>query len=253
MLRYLAAMTHQLAGRMTPLGGPIDQGVHNYVVHMRPLRGAWLDPTDTLHALPDDAAEISDEHVLVGGRAAPVLSRLERQCAGRAACHDLATVSPGRLVRPLAVAGPVVPEPSGGARRGGRILSASTRRRLAHAVPRQPALCQRRHRLHCVGDFDQDELAILARFKCTGYVVPATAPAIAENVAHFYLNQVLERMSSARPRSRIRCWCSTASGRCFRATRSSARPSDCRCSARGPPRIGESDYNRDRLALFVHA
>ena len=48
MLRYLAAMVHQLAGRTTPITGAIDQGVHNYVVHMHPLRGAWLNTTDTL-------------------------------------------------------------------------------------------------------------------------------------------------------------------------------------------------------------
>ncbi len=62
MLRYLAAMVHQLAGRTTPITGAIDQGVHNYVVHMRPLRGAWLDATDRIavavDTLPDDAMEI---------------------------------------------------------------------------------------------------------------------------------------------------------------------------------------------------
>ena len=50
MLRYLTAMTQQLAGRTTPITGAIDQGVHNYVVHMRPLAGAWLDPTGRIAA-----------------------------------------------------------------------------------------------------------------------------------------------------------------------------------------------------------
>jgi hypothetical protein len=45
MLRYLTAMTHQVAGRTGPIAGSIDQAIHNYVVHMRPLSGAWLPRT----------------------------------------------------------------------------------------------------------------------------------------------------------------------------------------------------------------
>ena len=64
MLSYLAAMTGELAGRTPPVTGGADQAVHNYVVHMHPLRHAWLDPGDrfavALHTVPDDAVECTD-------------------------------------------------------------------------------------------------------------------------------------------------------------------------------------------------
>ena len=50
--------------------------------------------------------------------------------------------------------------------------------------------------VHCLGDFDKGELEILTRYRCTAHAVPATKPAIAENVAHLYISQVLERIAS---------------------------------------------------------
>ncbi len=86
MLRYLAAMTHQLAGRTTPITGAIDQGVHNYVVHMRPLRGAWLDTTDRIaaavDALPDDAVGTEEQGVIIGGNRGAGAVPLGCQCQG---------------------------------------------------------------------------------------------------------------------------------------------------------------------------
>ena len=70
--------------------------------------------------------------------------------------------------------------------------------------------------VHCVGDFDQEELAILARFRCTAHSMPATEPEIAENVAHFYLQPGARPDRVGRTRhSLIRCWCWTVCVRCF--------------------------------------
>ena len=142
MLRYLTAMTHQLGGRTTPITGAIDQGVHNYVVHMHPLAGAWLDPTDrnvmALDTLPEDAVEIVEQGALIGGRSVPVLSRWD---ASAKLTQHVRTSPRFRLDEHVRAAG----SPAGvsHARCGGRLLPASARRGLAGAVPRQPALRQR--------------------------------------------------------------------------------------------------------------
>ena len=55
ILGYLAAMTDEMSASRVP-DQNIDQGIHNFVVHMRPLPGAWLDTSDTgvatLHHMP---------------------------------------------------------------------------------------------------------------------------------------------------------------------------------------------------------
>src|SRR6202030_1478381 len=50
--------------------------------------------------------------------------------------------------------------------------------------------------VHCVGDFNQLELEDLARHDCIVHQVPATETEIAENVAHFYLSQVLDTLAA---------------------------------------------------------
>lgn len=247
MLRYLASMTHQLAGRTTPIAGAIDQGVHNYVVHMRPLGGAWLDASDrfavALHALADDAVEIADQVVRVSGNTVPVLSRWD-------ACAKLTqhvTTSPRFRLDDLS---PPSIHGLGSAKRDA-VLAFYQRQRDSgwlelflgslHCVSDSVDV-------HCVGAFDQDELAILTRFRCTAHLVPAAEPAIAENVAHFYLNQVLHGIGPVQP-DQVLVLDSVRA--VFPRDPFLTKTVGLSVFCEGPTRIGESAYNRDRLGLFV--
>jgi hypothetical protein len=195
MLRYLAAMVHQLAGRTTPITGAIDQGVHNYVVHIRPLRGAWLNTMDTLppaHELPASATD------------AVVAFYLHERDAG---WLDI-------------------------------FLSS------LHCVNDSVAV-------YCVGDFNHDEQAIVARHRCTGYVVPAMALEIADNVAHFYLSQILDRISSDSAVQLDQVLVIDNMRAIFPRDPFLTKTIGLSAFCEGPARIGESDYNRARLGFFV--
>jgi hypothetical protein len=195
MQRYLAAMVHQLAGRTTPITGAIDQGVHNYVVHMRPLRGAWLNTTDTLPSAHEPAASATD---------AVVAFYLRERDAG------WLDVFLGSL----------------------------------HCVNDSVAV-------YCVGDFDQDDQAILARHRCAGYVVPTMAPEIADNVAHFYLSQILDRISSDAAVQLDQVLVIDNMRAIFPRDPFLTKTIGLSAFCEGPARIGESDYNRARLGFFV--
>jgi hypothetical protein len=103
---------------------------------------------------------------------------------------------------------------------------------------------------HCVGDFDPDERAILARFQCTPHAVPATELVIAENVAHLYLNQALDRIASgAEQPDQVLVLDNVRA--VFPRDPFLAKTIGLSVFCEGPTRIGESDYNRDRLRLFA--
>jgi hypothetical protein len=105
--------------------------------------------------------------------------------------------------------------------------------------------------VHCAGELDQDELALLARFGCTGHVVPATDPAMAENIAHFYLSQVLDRIARGGPAQPDQVLVLDSVRAVFPRDPFLGKTVGLSVFCEGPTRIGESDYNRDRLKLFV--
>ena len=250
MLRYLTAMTQQLAGRTTPITGAIDEGVHNYVVHMRPLAGAWLDPTGriaaALRSVPDDAVEIANGRVLIDRTAVPVLSCWD---ANAKVARYVTTSTRFRLDD---TSPPLVREAPSGARdavvafyqrqrdAGWLDLFLGSLRCVSDAVD-----------VHCAGDFDQEELAILARFRCTAHSMPATDLEIAENAAHFYLSQVLDRIASGGPPQPDQVLVLDSVRAVFPRDPFLAKTIGLSAFCEGPTRIGESEYNRDRLALFV--
>jgi hypothetical protein len=236
MLRYLTAMTHQLGGRTTPITGTIDQGVHNYVVHMRPLAGAWLDPTDriamSLDAVPDAAV--------------PVVSRWD---ASDKLTQHVRTSSHYRLDERVP---PPVPRPASATRdavvafyqrqrdAGWLELFLGSLRCVSDAID-----------VHCLGDFDPGELEILTRFRCTAHTVPATEPAIAENVAHLYISQVLERIASGGTAQPDQVLVLDSVRAVFPRDPFLTKTIGLSVFCEGPTRIGESGYNRHRLGLFM--
>jgi hypothetical protein len=214
ILRYLASMTHQLGGRTTPITGAVDQGVHNYVVHMRPLRGAWLDPSGQTALAPrterHDAAEIAGPGSGAASEQAPgardaVIAFYQRQ-------RDAGWLD----------------------------LFLGSLRCVSDAVD-----------VHCIGDFDQDELKILARFGCTAHAAPATEPGMAENVAHFYLDQVLDRIASGGTQQPDQVLVLDSVRAVFPRDPFLTKTIGLSVFCEGPTCIGESDYNRDRLGLFA--
>ena len=250
MLRYLTAMTHQLGGRTTPITGTIDQGVHNYVVHMRPLAGAWLDPTDriavALDTVPDGAVEIVEQSVLIGGKTVPVLSRWD--ASAKLTQH----VRTSSRYRPDESVPPPVPRPASATRdavvafyqrqrdAGWLELFLGSLRCVSHAIE-----------VHCLGDFDKGELEILTRYRCTAHAVPATEPAIAENVAHLYISQVLERIASGGTAQPAQVLVLDSVRAVFPRDPFLTKTIGLSVFCEGPMRIGESGYNRHRLGLFV--
>ena len=85
MLRYLVAMTTELAalsGHEALMSRGIDQGIHNYLVRMRPLPNAWCDPTDsivaTMYYVPEAAMQITERGVLIDDRKVPVIHQWDR-------------------------------------------------------------------------------------------------------------------------------------------------------------------------------
>ena len=105
--------------------------------------------------------------------------------------------------------------------------------------------------VHWVGDFDQGELEILTRFRCTAHAVPASEPAIAENVAHLYISQVLERIASGGEAQPDQVLVLDSVRAVFPRDPFLTKTIGLSVFCEGPTRIGESDYNRDRLGLFV--
>jgi hypothetical protein len=250
MLRYLTAITHQLGGRTTPITGAIDLGVHNYIVHMRPLAGAWLDPTDrivtALHTLPDDTVEIAEHGALIGGRSVPVLSRWDTSAK---VTQHVRTSPRFRLYEQVP---PPVPAQASAPRdavvafyqrqrdAGWLELFLGSLRCVSDAVD-----------VHCLGDFDPGELEILTRFRCTAHAVPASEPAIAENVAHLYISQVLDRIASGGGAQPDQVLVLDSVRAVFPRDPFLTKTIGLSVFHEGPTRIGESAYNRDRLGLFV--
>ena len=234
VLRYLTAITQQLAGRTTPITGAIDQGVHNYVVHMRPLAGAWLDPTDRIAAalrrVPDDAVEIADECVLIDRLAVPVLSCWDAS----AKVTQYVTTSPRfRLDDPL----PPVRDAPSGARDA--VIAFYQRQRDTGWLDLFLGS------LRCVSDavdalrrgFRSGRTGYPGALQCTAHSMPYQ-PDRGERRA--FLSEPGARSDRVgRSAQLIRCWCWTV---CVPSSSRSVptRPSGCRHSARAHT-IGESD------------
>jgi hypothetical protein len=105
--------------------------------------------------------------------------------------------------------------------------------------------------IHCVGDFDAEEQTTLKRFNCTMHAVPPSAPEIAENVAHLYLSQALDRISSDAAAQPDQVLVLDSVRAAFARDPFLTSTVGLSVFCEGPQRIGESDYNRHRLGYFV--
>jgi hypothetical protein len=262
VLRYLVAMTHELSGRSTPITGAIDRGVHNYVVHMHPVCGAWLDPSGAIVAamntLPDEAVVISEQGVLIDGSLVPVLCRWDEHAKTRKyirASRRFRLDESMRGARPTEpAAGPPPEDASGGLSADNAVVAYYHRERDAtwlRLFLGSLRCVTDTITVHCVGDFDQHELEVLARYGCTPHQVPASEASIAENVAHFYLDQVLDKLASDPLAMPDQVLVLDTMSAVFPRDPFQAATIGLSVFAEGPTRIADSAYNQHRLAYFV--
>jgi hypothetical protein len=260
MLRYLLAMTHQLSGRTTPVTGAMHVGIHNYVVRMRPLRRAWPDQSEriavAMHTVPDEAVQISGDRVLIDSKAVPVICHwLENQN-----CQEHFTDSPRyRLDDSMRGEWPSAPS--------GHSVSSSAMSSGSDAVI---AFYQRERdtswlplflgslrcvttslAVHCIGNFEEADQAILTRYNCIGHQISIAGTDRADNLAHFYLSEVLDRLAADRSRMPDQVLMLDSVRAIFARDPFQAKTSGLSVFCEGSTRISDSDFNRDRLAFFV--
>lgn len=260
IMRYLLAMTRELRDTPPPFVNGVDQAVHNYIVHMRPLRNAWCDTTDslaaTMHFVPDESVQTTPQGVHVDGTLVPVLHQWDRNKI----THDYVWAAPQfrleeaqRKSRTSPPATPRIAE-SPAIQQNDAVVAFYHRPRDADWLV--PFLGSLRcvgfpGGLHYVGAFNADELALLAHHGCTAHSIEATDPSLdIDNVAHFFLARVLDELAADAAVRPGQVLVLASVGAAFQRDPFQARTIGLSVFCEGPTRIGESDYNLHRLAMF---
>ena len=247
ILRYLVAMTSELTSRPMAIREGFDQGVHNYVVHVRPPRGGWLDTGDsvvaTMRHVSADSLQVSDRGALIDGRPVPVL----HQWHEHQTLANHVKSSPRFRLAPTVYGGTTATQANAvigyydRARDAGWLdLFLGSLRCTGYVGA-----------LHCVGDFDTAELALLTRHDCVAHRISHADPSLKiENIAHLFISQVLDRIAGteATQPEQILVIDRVKAGFLRDPFQSSTIGLSAFCE--GPVRIGEADYNRQRLELF---
>lgn len=245
MLRYLTAMTSELTSRPVAIEGGIDQGVHNYIVHMRPPAAAWLDTDNslaaTLHYVPVDAVTMSSRGALIDGKLVPVLHQWQKHAA---LADYVRSDARFRLSPPQAHAA--------AANDAGTVVAYYDRARDAAWLDVFLASLRStgfNGALHCVGAFDPAETALLERHGGVAHQLgPLDTSVQIENVAHLLISQVLDRIAD-NVSGQVLVLDTLRAGFLRNPFENSTVGLSAFCE--GPLRIGKSDYNLHRLALFV--
>jgi hypothetical protein len=213
---------------------------------MRPPRNSWLDSGASIVAalrdVPDASVRIAEQGVLIDGTLTPVL--LQWDTDTRVRDH----------VRSWLLASAPRPPAQTETASGDMVIAYYHRERDAAWLPLFLSSLQCVNdsvSVHCVGDFDPNEQALLARHRCIAHRAPATGVAIIENVAHFYLSQVLDRLAPEGADASNQVLMLDSVRAVFPRDPFLRTTIGLSVFCEGPTRIGESDYNRARLAYFV--
>jgi len=265
MLRYLTAMTTELAslaGRDVLMGRGIDQGIHNFLIRMRPMLNAWCDPTDsivaTMYYVPETAVQLTPGGVLVDGRAVPVVHQWDRhprliEFIRNSPQFRLEATRPAP--RPAPKPQPNEAEPDVAAARKAAVVAFYHRSRDADWLT--PFLGSLRCAgyaggLHCVGAFDATELAVLARHGCIAHQIDAPDPSLSvENVAHLFISRVLDELAAdgaSRP-DQVLVMDTVRAG--FLRDPFQSGTIGLSVFQETATRIGDDEYNLQRLVQFV--
>jgi hypothetical protein len=257
MLQYLVAMTHELSSRTVPIGGYIDRAIHNYVVHMRPLRDAWLDTSDTvavaLRSVPGNRIAVDEGGVWVDDKLPPILNQWEE----RPAIRDYVSAAP-RFRLDAQPPAPVYANATPPSHRDNQPASnavlayyhrprdeawlglfLTSLRSTGHAGP-----------IHCVGDFNQTELTLLEQYAGTPHPIEATDPGLVENLAHLAFSQLVERLAADNSVSLDQLLLLDSVHFVFLRDPFENKTIGLSAFWEDPTRINESPYNEQRLTLF---
>jgi hypothetical protein len=264
MLRYLVAMTTELAGlasRDILLSRGMDQGIHNYVIRMRPLRNAWFDPTDslvaTMHFVPDESIQTTPRGVLIDGKLVPVVHQWDR----KKITLDYVWAAPQfkldaaqRTPRPAPPASPSMAGPRTMQQEDAVVAFYHHPRDADWLAPflRSLRCAGYAEGLHCVGAFKQHELVLLSQYGCVAHPIDATDPSLdVENIAHLFLSRVLDQLATdaaSRP-DQVLVLDTVRAG--FLRDPFQAKTIGLSAFHESAMRIGDSEYNLHRLAQFT--
>jgi hypothetical protein len=258
MLRYLVAMTTQISSRDTVIAGAIDRGIHNYLVRMCPLADAWVDVGDqfavAIDGVAGDALEVSGQGILIDGRLVPMVTGWQGDTAIRAYVAGAprfrldadmrgrfpAAALPSLAARPDPARNAVVAFFQQGRDDGWLPLFVHS---LRCAAPQT--------RVHCIGDFSQQEQDWLLHAGCTVHPIAAVALELCDNVAHVHLNETLEKLAAdpAGPPDQVLVLDSMRAVFPRDPFASATIGLSVFCETR--ERIADSEYNRVRLSFYV--
>jgi hypothetical protein len=264
MQQYLTLMINELAGRPIPIVGGMDQGIHNYLIRMRPVRNAYCDPTDSIVATmaytPDDAISIDQRGVLIDGRLVPVIHQWDRKEVLREYIEAASQfrlspeAAPHYPIMPRRAA-PQPPEPIA-ADRPDAVLCLYHRERDADWL--EPFLATLRTvgfpgRIHCLGAFDPNELAVLARHGAVAHGIDPIGGDLdhVDNLAHVHMSRVLDQLAADASVAVDQVLVMATMRAGFLRDPFLSKTIGLSVFCEGPARIGDSDYNSFRLQQFT--
>lgn len=243
MLRYLTAMTEELRTAKVPRADLMDQGPHNHIVHMRPLHNAWLDPTDslvaTMHYVPEHSVAITGDGVLIDGRRVPVLHQWQKHAALAAYIRSRA----GHQPKPAIHVGRHCPH---------AVLCFYERDRDINCLAVFMASLRAvgfAGAIHCIGAFDDGELAILARHRSTPHQPLKDEPMIgADNLAHICFSRLLDDLATDGRTTEVMVFESVHAA--FQRNPFEVDVTGLSVFCEGPVHIADSEFNLHRVEHF---
>ena len=263
MQLYLELMINELASRPIPITSGLDQGVHNYVIRMRPLGNAWCDATDSIVAtmayVPDDAIHIEPRGVFIDGRLVPVIHQWDRQKALRAYVEAAPEFKLDPKVEPRY---PIVRRPGSRAATEPQVSMATFdaiicfyhRERDADWL--HPFLATLRAvgyggEVRCIGAMDAAERAVVQRHGGLSHPVEAGDGVIdVQNLAHMHISRVLDEIAAGTTQpDQVLVLDTMRAG--FLRDPFLGKTIGLSVFCEGPVAMGQSDYNVQRLEFFT--
>ena len=202
IVRYLLAMTQSLFTLPVPLAFHTDQVIHNHIVHLRALRGAWLDASDgavsNIEHTPEESVAIGADEVLIDAKQVPVLHQWQKH--PRLAAHVRSSPRFRLAALPPVSSGRSLPgSPLPDAPDQGTVICFYHRERDAGWL--EPFVASMRMvgfagPIHCIGSFDERESATLSQYRCAVHGLFEMDFSIgADNLAHFCFCQMLDELA----------------------------------------------------------
>ena len=255
IVRYLLAMTKSLFALPVPLTVHADQVIHNHIVHLRALRGAWLEASNgtvsKLEHTPDESVIVSADEVLIDGNRVPVLHQWQKH--PRLAAHIRS--SPHFHLTAASST------PSGRARFGSQLSDAPDQDSIVCFYHRErdtgwlePFVASLRAvgfagPIHCIGAFDDRESAILSHHRCTTHGLFETDFSVgADNLAHFCFCQLLDELAMTGDRHDRQIMLFESVHAVFQRDPLIGKTIGLSVFCEGSMRIGESEFNLHRVA-----